>query len=88
MYIDFGAGERHLARYEDELQVELARRALLRQSRQELSPNNRWSRFVDRVRCELDYQRLVAAERLRSFSLAQSLLRADRSDFFSAGHCG
>jgi hypothetical protein len=87
MYIDFGAGELHLARHESDLHRELARRELLRHSRAEQLPQRRWSKTIDRVRCELDYQRLVAAERLRPFRLAQSLLRADRSSFFSAGHC-
>ncbi|MFC2037498.1 hypothetical protein ACFLYD_05975 [Chloroflexota bacterium] len=42
---------------------------------------------ASRLRCELDFQRIVLAERLQRFRLAQSLLFADRVHLLSSGEC-
>ena len=47
----------------------------------------RFSHQLDRLLCELDYRRLVLAERLERFDFAQSMLRAGETSIFSSGQC-
>ena len=62
--------------------------AMLKRERRVLKPQRRSSHQLDRLLCELDYRRLVLAERLARFDLAQSILRAGETSLFSSGHCG
>jgi hypothetical protein len=48
----------------------------------------RWyTRGVDWLLCELDHRRVVLAERLARYKLAQSVLRGEEMNLFSAGRC-
>ena len=48
----------------------------------------RWySRHVDWLLCEVDYRRVVLAERLARYEFTYSLLRGDEAHLFSAGSC-
>jgi hypothetical protein len=87
MYIDFASGEAILARHEEETQRHLDAWYLRRTARQARQRSSWLYGTSDRLRCELDYQRLALAERLARFDLAQSVLRADRGSVFSTGPC-
>ena len=45
------------------------------------------SRLVDRLLCQLDYWRIMLAERLARYDLAQSMLRVEQTRLLSAGRC-
>ena len=48
----------------------------------------RWyTRRVNWLLCELDYRRVVLAERLTRYEMAQSVLRGEEMNLFSAGRC-
>ncbi len=48
----------------------------------------RWqTRRVNWLLCELDYRRVVLAERLANYELAKSMLRGEETTLFSAGRC-
>jgi len=87
MYIDFGAGESIMARHEDGVLRDLKSRDLRRHAREERGHASWLSTYVDRLRCEMDYRRLVLAEQLTRFEMAQSILRADETRFFSTSQC-
>ena len=87
MYIDFGAGESIIARHEDGVLLDLKSRDLRRHAREERKHASRLSQYVDRLRCEMDYQRLVLAKQLARFEIAQSILHADETSFFSTSQC-
>ena len=87
MYIDFGAGEAILARHEQDTVSDLDAHRLRRAASQGQRQESRLSKFADRVRCEMDYQRLVLAQRLERFDMAQSILRAGETSFFSTSQC-
>lgn len=89
MVIEFGNAEAIRARHEVDLQRGLEARTLRTQSRQNgKDSRNQQSRYWDGVLCELDFQRLVLAERLARFGLDPSVLRGDETALFSAGRCG
>ena len=89
MVIDFGNAEAIRARHEVEMQRNLAARSLRIQARQDRTGNReRVSRYWNWILCELDFQRVVLAERLARFGLAPSILRGDQTVLFSAGRCG
>lgn len=46
------------------------------------------SRQICRLRCELDALRLVLADRLAGYGLAQVFLRAERTGLLSGNCCG
>lgn len=87
MYIDFGSGEAILARHEQDTLRGLDARHLRQTAREGRQQAGWLSKYADRMRCELDYRRLVLAEQLARFDLAQSVLRADETAFFSNGQC-
>ena len=43
--------------------------------------------YLNSLLCELDYQRVVLAERLARFGMAQSILRGTKTSLFSTGRC-
>lgn len=51
------------------------------------SQPRRHARRVNWLLCELDYRRVVLAERLARYELAQSILRGEELTLFSAGRC-
>ena len=87
MYIDFGSGESIMDRHEDGMSRDLKDRDLRRHAREGREQTSRLSQYVDRLRCEMDYRRLVLAEQLARFDIAQSILHADETSFFSASQC-
>ncbi len=87
MYIDFGAGEALLARHEEYTVSDLDAHRLRRAAKEGQQQASRISQYADRLRCEMDYRRLVLAERLERFSLAQSILHAGETSFFSTNQC-
>lgn len=87
MYIDFGSGESIMARHEDAMLRDLKNRDLRRHAREGREHTSRFAQYVDRLRCEMDYRRLVLAEQLARFDIAQSILHADQTSFFSTGQC-
>ena len=87
MYIDFGAGESILARHEEYTLSALDAHELRRTAREGQQQASWLSRYADRLRCEMDYQRLVLAERLARFDMAQSILHSGETSFFSTGQC-
>lgn len=56
---------------------------------QEIRPSQarRRTRRVDWLLCELDHRRVLLAQRLERYDLAQSLLHADEASVLSSGHC-
>ena len=87
MLIDFGNGEAIMARHEEFAQRDLEARAL-RQTASQTQAQRGWlSHYSDQLRCELDYYRLVLAEKLERFALAQSVLHADDTRLFSSTQC-
>ena len=92
MVIDFGNAEAIRARHEVDLQRGLEARTLSTQARQSRQngkdSRDRQSRYWNRVLCELDFQRVVLADRLARFGLDPSVLRGDETALFSAGRCG
>jgi hypothetical protein len=87
MYIDFGSGEAILARHEEETLRGLNARQLRQQARDRRQPSAQVHQLAARLRCELDYQRLVLAERLARFGVAKSVLRPPEAGTFSSGPC-
>jgi hypothetical protein len=87
MLIDFGNGEAIMARHEEYTLQGLEAWALRQQARQGRAPGRRLSHLVGRLRCDMDYWRLVLAERLDRFALAQSILHAEDTSFFSTRQC-
>ena len=48
----------------------------------------RWyARRANWLLCELDYRRVVLAERLAHYELVRSILRGEQAHLFSAGRC-
>lgn len=87
MYVDFGAGETILAQHEEYTRSSLAAHQLRHTVHERRRQVGRLSRYKERVRCEMDYQRLVLAERLARFEMAQSILRSSETSLFSTGQC-
>jgi hypothetical protein len=88
MIIDFGNAEAIGARYELDLQRTLEGRALRREARQAGSRIGGRTRYSwNRLLCELDFQRVVLAERLARVGLHPAILRGDETTVFSAGRC-
>lgn len=87
MYIDFGSGEAILARHEEETLRGLNARQLRQWARDGRQSSAQVHRLAARLRCELDYQRLVLAERLVRFDFARSILRPEEARMFSSGPC-
>jgi hypothetical protein len=88
MYIDFGNAESIRTQHEVDLQRVMEARALRAQARQ-AHRNGTVSRYWGRLLCELDFQRVLLAERVApSSALASSILRGDQVALFSAGRCG
>lgn len=46
-----------------------------------------FANMLDRLLCEMDFRRLVLAERLARFRLAQAILRGDETSLLSEGRC-
>ena len=87
MLVDFGTGEAILARHEEYTQRDLATRELRHLASQTQAQRGWLSHYTDQMRCEMDYYRLVLAEKLERFTLAQSVLHADDTRLFSTTQC-
>ena len=89
MIIDFGNGEAIRAQHEVGVQRNLEARTLRMQAHQASSLSTGWAtRTWQRLLCELDFQRVVLAERLARLGLHSDFLRGDETALFSAGRCG
>ena len=87
MLIDFGNGEAIMAHHEESTLRDLEARELKRMVSSARPRRARLHHYADRLLCEMDYWRLVLADRLHRIALAQSLLRAEDTTFFSTSQC-
>ena len=87
MIIDFGNGEAIMARHEEYTQRALEAQELRHRASQAQTRSGRLHHYTDRMRCEMDFWRLALADRLHGFALAQSILHAESTRFFSVRPC-